>query len=189
MCDLTVRTGPWGDRYGEVPGGLTLDVDQGRAARHRPRARWCRASRRSCTPRRASSSWRRRTCSPTCPASCARIDAPARVARAGEPPPRALQELVDAQRRRAGEGQGPLHAAHPPGRRRPLRRRRRPTGARHLRGRHDRGAGRGERRDDAAASSACPTAGATTSPAPACRSRATTRASTTTCSRHRSSST
>jgi len=26
MCDLTVRTGPWGDRYGEVPGGLTLDA-------------------------------------------------------------------------------------------------------------------------------------------------------------------
>ena len=24
MCDLSVRTGPWGDRYGEVPGGLTL---------------------------------------------------------------------------------------------------------------------------------------------------------------------
>jgi anaerobic selenocysteine-containing dehydrogenase len=25
MCDLSVRTGPWGDRYGSVPGGLTLD--------------------------------------------------------------------------------------------------------------------------------------------------------------------
>ncbi len=26
MCDLTVRTGPWGDRYGEVPDGLTLEA-------------------------------------------------------------------------------------------------------------------------------------------------------------------
>jgi anaerobic selenocysteine-containing dehydrogenase len=26
MCDLTVRTGPWGDRYGEVSDGLTLDA-------------------------------------------------------------------------------------------------------------------------------------------------------------------
>jgi len=25
LVDLTIRTGPWGDRYGEVPGGLTLD--------------------------------------------------------------------------------------------------------------------------------------------------------------------
>jgi anaerobic selenocysteine-containing dehydrogenase len=24
VCDLSVRTGPWGDRYGEVPDGLTL---------------------------------------------------------------------------------------------------------------------------------------------------------------------
>ena len=26
MCDLSVRTGPWGDRYAEVPGGLTLEA-------------------------------------------------------------------------------------------------------------------------------------------------------------------
>jgi anaerobic selenocysteine-containing dehydrogenase len=25
LCDLTVRAGPWGDRYGETPGGLTLE--------------------------------------------------------------------------------------------------------------------------------------------------------------------
>lgn len=25
ICDLSVRTGPWGDRYGEIPDGLTLD--------------------------------------------------------------------------------------------------------------------------------------------------------------------
>jgi anaerobic selenocysteine-containing dehydrogenase len=25
MLDLTIRTGPWGDRYGEKPGGLTLE--------------------------------------------------------------------------------------------------------------------------------------------------------------------
>jgi anaerobic selenocysteine-containing dehydrogenase len=30
MADLTVRTGPWGDRYGEVPGGLTLEVIKAR---------------------------------------------------------------------------------------------------------------------------------------------------------------
>jgi anaerobic selenocysteine-containing dehydrogenase len=26
MCDLAVRVGPWGDRYGENPGGITLDT-------------------------------------------------------------------------------------------------------------------------------------------------------------------
>jgi anaerobic selenocysteine-containing dehydrogenase len=26
VCDLTVRAGPWGDRYGENPGGLTLEA-------------------------------------------------------------------------------------------------------------------------------------------------------------------
>jgi anaerobic selenocysteine-containing dehydrogenase len=26
LSDLSVRTGPWGDRYGEVPGGLTLEA-------------------------------------------------------------------------------------------------------------------------------------------------------------------
>lgn len=32
-CDLSVRTGPWGDRYGEVPDGLALDTIK--AATHR----------------------------------------------------------------------------------------------------------------------------------------------------------
>ena len=38
---------------------------------------------------------------------------------ARRPPPPPLEQLVDAQRRRAGEGQGPLHPAGPPRRRRP----------------------------------------------------------------------
>ena len=50
---------------------------------------------------------------------------PGRRARAREPAPPALEQLVDAQRQRAGEGQGPLHAARAPGRRGPPRRRRR----------------------------------------------------------------
>ena len=37
LADLTVRTGPWGDRYGEVPDGLTLERIKARAPRDRPR--------------------------------------------------------------------------------------------------------------------------------------------------------
>ena len=102
----------------------------------------------------------------------------------------ALEQLVDAQRQGAGEGQGPLHAARPPRRRRPHRPRRR-------RARHASRSEAGsvevpvEVSDEhrCRASCPCPTAGATTSPAPACRSPASTPASTTTCSRPAPSST
>ena len=56
--------------------------------------------------------------------------------RAGQPPAPALEQLVDAQREGAGEGQGPLHAARPPRRRRAARARRRRSRPRQLRGRH-----------------------------------------------------
>ena len=42
ILDLTLRTGPFGDRYGENPGGLTPGQTQGQSERDRLRARWCR---------------------------------------------------------------------------------------------------------------------------------------------------
>ena len=50
-----------------------------------------------------------------------------------EPPPPALEQLVDAQRAGARHGQGPLHAARPPRRRARGRARRRRARARHAR--------------------------------------------------------
>ena len=49
--------------------------------------------------------------------------------RADRPPRPAVEQLVDAQRRGAGEGQAALHAARPPRRRRPAGRGRRCGGA------------------------------------------------------------
>ena len=90
LLDLQIRTGPWGDRYGEVPDGLTLQsfldaphgIDQGPMIRGSPRSsrrrttastlppRWCSptspASRPgSSEPSTASSSRRAGTCGPT----------------------------------------------------------------------------------------------------------------------------
>ena len=36
LLDLQIRTGPWGDRYGEVPDGLSLAIVPRRGPRHRP---------------------------------------------------------------------------------------------------------------------------------------------------------
>ena len=49
LLDLTIRTGPWGDRYGENPDGLTLAVVQGQTRTASTWARWSRASRECCS--------------------------------------------------------------------------------------------------------------------------------------------
>ena len=95
--------------------------------------------------------------------------------RAGQPPAPALEQLVDAQREGAGEGQGPLHAARPPRRRgahRPGRRRHGPRVSSEAGSR--RGARRGERRDDAGRGVPPPRLGPRQGRAPACRSPAST---------------
>ena len=51
-------SGPWGDRYGEDPDGLTLEKVKDAAARHRPRPDGAARSTRSCARRRARSSSR-----------------------------------------------------------------------------------------------------------------------------------
>ena len=124
LLDFMLRAGPYGDGFGDEPDGLTLDVlernphgvDLGPLGRGSPRC---------CARRRARSSWRPSRSWPTssaCAAALAR--AAERRHGADRPPPAALEQLVDAQPARAREGQGPLHAARPPRRRRAARPRR-----------------------------------------------------------------
>ncbi len=67
LLDLTLRTGPFGDRYGEVPDGLDLEKVKAAAARHRPRADGAAPGRRARDRRRQGPRSRRRTSPPTCP--------------------------------------------------------------------------------------------------------------------------
>ena len=77
-----------------------------------------RASPRSCARRRARSSWRRRELVADVPRLREASAASERPHGARGPPPAALEQLLDAQPRAAGEGQGPLHGARAPRRRR-----------------------------------------------------------------------
>ena len=102
----TSPTASRSQRFEDAPHGIDLGPDgaarrrdpahavgQDRARARRTSSTTSRACERRLGPRR-----RRRSCSI-------------------EPPPRALEQLVDAQRQGAREGQGPLHAAHPSRRR------------------------------------------------------------------------
>ncbi len=124
LLDLTLRTGPFGDRYGEVPDGLTLakvkaephGIDLGPSVSRLAEVLQTASGKVELAP-------------PYITADLASAGRSARPARRGpgadQPPPPPLQQLVDAQRLGAGEGQGPVHAARPPSGRRSLRRRRR----------------------------------------------------------------
>ena len=95
-------------------------ADQGRSRTASTSARWSRASTRSCarptgTIDLAPDVHHRRPAPPRARASTATDDD---GFRARQPPPPALEQLVDAQREGAREGQGPLHAARAPRRRR-----------------------------------------------------------------------
>ena len=200
------RPRPGGDPRGAGAAPRTRAPDRSGAAHGPLRRRLRRAPRASRWPR----SRRRRTASTSarssraCPRCCARraakielapqlmlddlprleasLDARRDPARAGRPPPPALEQLLDAQPADAGEGPLPLHAAGAPGRRgAPLARRRRRR-ARALEGGRAWWRGRGHRRDPARVSSACRTAGATTRPARACRWPRSAPAATATCS-------
>ena len=88
-----------------------------------PRAR--RGRRHAVRADRAGAALHR---SATSPGSRDALDRDPDGLRAGQPAPHPLEELLDAQREGAGEGQGPLHPAHPPRRRRRARARRRRPG-------------------------------------------------------------
>ena len=74
LLDLQIRTGPWGDRYGEVPDGLTLQSFRDAPARHRLGADDRRGSPRSWRHRTAASISRRSSSWPTSPDSPARVE-------------------------------------------------------------------------------------------------------------------
>ena len=103
-----------------VPDGPDARQGQGRAARHRPRADGA-APRRGRSPPPSGKVVAGAAVHHRRPAPAG---GPARPARrrpgAGQPPAPPVEQLVDAQRQGAREGQGPLHAAHAPRRRRPL---------------------------------------------------------------------
>ena len=118
--DLMLRTGPYGDGFGADPDGPHPRRAARQPARHRPRRRSSPACPRCCArpsgmielaPEPLLADLR----PPARPRSTAGRGRPVRARR---PPPPALEQLVDAQRRGAGEGQAPLHPARPPRRRR-----------------------------------------------------------------------
>ena len=135
VLDLMLRTGPYGDGFGADPDGLSLaeleanphGVDLGPLQPRLPEVLRTPSGKIELAPE----------------AIVADVDAPpAAVARprhaegehgARRPARPAVEQLVDAQPRGAGEGQAALHAAGPSRRRRPpgaRRRRRRPGRAR-----------------------------------------------------------
>ena len=105
LLDLMLRTGPYGDGFGANPDGASLAS----CSTTRTASTWAAraaASPRCCAPRRAGSS-----CAPEL-----LVDDVARLRRvtgrrgrsgdgARRPPPPAVEQLLDAQRRGAGEGQ------------------------------------------------------------------------------------
>jgi anaerobic selenocysteine-containing dehydrogenase len=148
VIDFTLRTGPFGDRYGEVPDGLTLEkvkaephgIDLGPQGPPPPRGAHHPGRQGGAGP--ALHHGR--------PAPAGRAPRPpAGGAGPRQPPPPALEQLVDAQRAGPREGQGPLHPPAPPRRRRPLRHRRRPPRQGQFRGRLAGGHRRGHRRHQA----------------------------------------
>ncbi len=149
LLDFMLRTGPYGDGLGNDPQGLTLEtlersphgVDLGPL-----RPRLPDALRTPVGADRAGAPADRGR--PRAPAGGAPATAERRPG-ADRPPPAALEQLVDAQPAGAREGQGALHHAHPPRRRRPAGTGGRAPGAAALGGRGARGAGGDHRRDHA----------------------------------------
>ena len=149
MLDFMLRVGAYGDAFGEDPAGLTLDHARAKPPRHRPRSAQPAAARRAphaVGQGRAGSRGDRGR--PRAAAGRARARAKRR-ADADRPPPAALEQLLDAQPAGAREGQGALHASHPPGRRLTARTRRRRARARQVGRRLAGGAGRADRGDHA----------------------------------------
>ncbi len=122
LLDLTLRTGPFGDRYGEVPDGINLDKVKAEPHGIDLGPKVPRLADVLQTPHgqgRAGAAIHHRR--PTPAGRAARPTG--RGPRAHQPPAPALEQLVDAQRARAGEGQGPVHAARAPDRRGAVRHR------------------------------------------------------------------
>ena len=113
MLDLTLRTGPFGDRYGENPDGVTLEklkaqpngINFGPMVPQVPEVLGT-AGRQD--PAGTAVPARRPAPAGPPPRTCARRTG------AGQPAPSAVQQLVAAQRGAADEGQGPVHPADAP---------------------------------------------------------------------------
>ena len=134
MLDLTLRTGPFGDRYGENPDGLNLEK-----LKAEPHGIYFGPMEPCLAEVLATESGKVRLApsyiTDDLPRLAARLDRPRRRAGAREPAPPPVEQLLDAQRQRAGEGEGPLHAARAPERRSRARDRRRRARASDVRGR------------------------------------------------------
>ena len=121
LVDVMIRTGHAGDWFGAVPDGLSLDVLAASPHGVDLGPLDTAASRRAAHRRRAPSSSPPHRCSPTSP-GWRRRSARVRgrpLAGAHRPPTPTVEQLVDAQRRRPGQGPLPVHAAGAPRRRRP----------------------------------------------------------------------
>ena len=121
LLDFLLRAGPYGDGFGERSRRPHPRAPGGQPARDRPRparAAPARAAAHAVGQGRAGPG-----ADPGRPAAAARRAGPRAQRRhaAHRPPPAALEQLLDAQPARAGEGQGQLHAPGPPRRRRAAR--------------------------------------------------------------------
>ena len=129
VLDLLLRTGAYGDGFGARPDGLTLErledephgVDLGAHESRLPDVLRTRSGKIELAPEAITAD----VAAAARPARRGRLER--RRARDGpdRPPPAAIEQLLDAQPERAGEGQGPLHRARQPSRRRAARPRRR----------------------------------------------------------------
>ena len=109
--------GPYGDAFGEDPDGPDARRAREQPARHRPRpARAAAAGGAAHAVRQGRAGAEPIVADVAAAARRARARAERRDG-ADRPPPAALEQLVDAQPAPARQGQGPLHAARPPGRR------------------------------------------------------------------------
>ena len=111
ILDLTLRTGPFGDRYGENPDGLSLDEIEAAAQRSQFRADGG-AGPRDPEHHREEDQAGPAVSPRRCPAAGPPAGTRARRAGAGQPAPPAVEQLMAAQCFGADEGARPLHAAH-----------------------------------------------------------------------------
>ena len=117
MVDAYVRTGPWGDAFGAVPCGRQPAGVARQPARHRLRPARAAAARATSNTPSAKVELAPPEIVDSLPSVLASVADVGRTAH-DRPPPPAFEQQLDAQHRRAGEGQGAMHAADPSRRRR-----------------------------------------------------------------------
>ena len=126
LLDFMLRTGPYGEGFGADPQGLSLDVlvaqphgiDLGPLEPRLPDALRTPSGMIELAPEPLVGDVARLEAGVGRPGRPLGRGPPVRARR---PARSAVEQLVDAQHRRAGEGQAAVHAARPPRRRRPAR--------------------------------------------------------------------